>query len=227
MSIIVKLINLNRLYSNGNNRVQALKDINLEVEKGEFVAITGPSGSGKSTLLHNIGCIDLPSSGKVFLNGIDMSKFTFKELSKFRLHSIGFVFQHFYLLPSLTAFENIELPLQEAGVNKKKRTERVKYLLDALGLENRSSHRPDQLSGGEQQRVAIARALANDPPLILADEPTGELDSKTGTKIIDILIDINKNQGKTILVVTHDENISKRASRVIRLIDGSIVSDVR
>jgi len=156
-----------------------------------------------------------------------MSKFTFKELSKFRLHSIGFVFQHFYLLPSLTAFENIELPLQEAGVNKKKRTERVKYLLDALGLENRSSHRPDQLSGGEQQRVAIARALANDPPLILADEPTGELDSKTGTKIIDILIDINKNQGKTILVVTHDENISKRASRVIRLIDGSIVSDVR
>ena len=227
MSIIVKLINLNRLYSNGNNRVQALKDINLEVEKGEFVAITGPSGSGKSTLLHNIGCIDLPSSGKIFLNGIDMSKFTFKELSKFRLHSIGFVFQHFYLLPSLTAFENIELPLQEAGVNKKKRTERVKYLLDAVGLENRSSHRPDQLSGGEQQRVAIARGLANDPPLILADEPTGELDSKTGTKIIDILIDINKNQGKTTLVVTHDENISKRASRVIRLIDGSIVSDVR
>ena len=227
MSIIVKLNNLNRLYTHGNNRVQALKDINLEVEKGEFVAITGPSGSGKSTLLHNIGCIDLPSSGKVFLNGIDMSKFTFKELSKFRLHSIGFVFQHFYLLPSLTAFENIELPLQEAGVNKKKRTERVKYLLNAVGLENRSSHRPDQLSGGEQQRVAIARALANDPPLILADEPTGELDSKTGTKIIDILIDINKNQGKTILVVTHDENISKRASRVIRLIDGSIVSDVR
>ena len=227
MSIIVKLINLNRLYSNGNNRVQALKDINLEVEKGEFVAITGPSGSGKSTLLHNIGCIDLPSSGKVFLNGIDMSKLTFKELSKFRLHSIGFVFQHFYLLPSLTAFENIELPLQEAGVNKKKRTERVKYLLDAVGLNERSSHRPDQLSGGEQQRVAIARALAHDPPLILADEPTGELDSKTGTKIIDILIDINKNQGKTTLVVTHDENISKRASRVIKIIDGSIVSDVR
>ena len=227
MSIIVKLINLNRLYSNGNNRVQALKDINLEVEKGEFVAITGPSGSGKSTLLHNIGCIDLPSSGKVFLNGIDVSKFSSGELAKFRLNSIGFVFQHFYLLPSLTAFENIELPLQEAGVNKKKRKERVKYLLDAVGLEDRSSHRPDQLSGGEQQRVAIARALANDPPLILADEPTGELDSKTGTKIIDILVDINKNQGKTTLVVTHDENISKRASRVIRIIDGSIVSDVR
>ena len=138
MSIIIKLNNLYKVYSHGNNKVHALKDINFEVENGEFVAITGPSGSGKSTLLHNIGCIDLPSSGKVFLNGIDMSKFTFKELSRFRLHSIGFVFQHFYLLPSLTAFENIELPLQEAGVNKQKRTERVKYLLDAVGLEDRS-----------------------------------------------------------------------------------------
>jgi putative ABC transport system ATP-binding protein len=227
MSIIIKLNNLNKFYSNGNNRVHALKDINFEVENGEFVAITGPSGSGKSTLLHNIGCIDKPSSGNVFFNGIDVSKFSSGELAKFRLNSIGFVFQHFYLLPSLTAFENIELPLQEAGVSKKKRTERVKYLLEAVGLYDRSSHRPGQLSGGEQQRVAIARALANDPPLILADEPTGELDSKTGTKIIDILIDINKNQGKTTLVVTHDENISKRASRVIRIIDGSMVSDVR
>lgn len=227
MSIIIKLDMLNKLYFNGNNQVHALKDINFEVENGEFVAITGPSGSGKSTLLHNIGCIDIPSSGKVFFNGIDVSKFSSRELAKFRLNSIGFVFQHFYLLPSLTAFENIELPLHEAGVNKKKRQERVKLLLDAVGLDDRSSHRPDQLSGGEQQRVAIARALANDPPLILADEPTGELDSKTGTKIIDILVDINKNQGKTTLVVTHDENISKRASRVIRIIDGSIVSDVR
>ncbi len=227
MSIIIKLNNLYKFYSHGNNKVHALKDINLEVEKGEFVAITGPSGSGKSTLLHNIGCIDTPSSGNVFFNGIDVSKFSNGELAKFRLNSIGFVFQHFYLLPSLTAFENIELPLQEAGANKKKRKERVKYLLDAVGLDDRSSHRSDQLSGGEQQRVAIARALANDPPLILADEPTGELDSKTGTKIIDILDDINKKQGKTTLVVTHDENISKRASRVIRIIDGSIVSDVR
>ena len=227
MSIIIKLNNLYKVYSHGNNKVHALKDINFEVENGEFVAITGPSGSGKSTLLHNIGCIDTPSSGNVFFNGIDMSKYSSGELAKFRLNSIGFVFQHFYLLPSLTAFENIELPLQEAGINKKKRKERVKYLLDAVGLEDRSSHRPDQLSGGEQQRVAIARALANDPPLLLADEPTGELDSKTGTKLIDILVDINKNQGKTILVVTHDENISKRASCVIRIIDGSIVSDVR
>ncbi len=227
MSIIIKLNNLNKFYQNGNNEVHALKDINLKVENGEFITITGPSGSGKSTLLHNIGCIDTPSSGKIFFNGIDVSKFSSRELARFRLNSIGFVFQHFYLLPSLTAFENIELPLQEAGVNKKKRKERVKYLLDAVGLENRSSHRPDQLSGGEQQRVAIARAMANDPPLILADEPTGELDSKTGNKIIDILVDINKNQGKTTLVVTHDENISKRASRVIKIIDGSIVSDVR
>ena len=227
MSIIIKLSTLNKFYSNGNNRVHALKDINFEVENGEFVAITGPSGSGKSTLLHNIGCIDKPSSGNVFFKGIDVSKFSSGELARFRLKSIGFVFQHFYLLPSLTAFENIELPLQESGINKKKRKERVKYLLDAVGLDDRSSHRPEQLSGGEQQRVAIARALANDPPLILADEPTGELDSKTGNKIIDILVDINKNQGKTTLVVTHDENISKRASRVIRIIDGSIVSDVR
>jgi len=224
---LIKIVEVSKTYWQDETRIQALNNINLSIEQGEFVAITGPSGSGKSTLLHILGCIDTPTIGKVFINDVDVSKMNGHALTKLRLHEIGFVFQQFYLLPALTAYENIELPLMEAGVPKKMRKERIMELLDAVGLSERAKHRPGQLSGGEQQRVAIARALANNPPFILADEPTGELDSANGRKILDIFTLINREYGKTIFVVTHDDSIPLRANRVIKLHDGKIISDVR
>jgi putative ABC transport system ATP-binding protein len=223
---IVQVTNLSKHYRVGEVVIDALRGVNLDVEQGEFVVIQGPSGSGKSTLLHIIGCVDVPTSGSVKINGYDTTNLSVGRLANLRLHTIGFVFQHFYLLPTLTAYENIELPMQEAKISKDKRKERVLSLLDSVGLSGRANHRPGQLSGGEQQRVAIARALANDPSLILADEPTGELDSTGGSKIIELLINLNQKYGKTTIVVTHDENIFRKARRIIKIRDGSIVTDV-
>lgn len=224
---LIKTVELSKTYRLDETYIQALADINLSIEQGEFVAITGPSGSGKSTLLHILGCIDTPTRGKVFIKDVEVSKLNGNALTGLRLHEIGFVFQQFYLLPTLSAYENIELPLLEAGVPGDMRKKRIMELLDAVGLSERAKHRPGQLSGGEQQRVAVARALANNPPIILADEPTGELDSANGRKILDLLAWINREYGKTIIVVTHDDAVALRAMRVIKLQDGRIVSDVR
>ncbi len=224
---LIKTLELSKIYKLDETYVQALDNINLSIEQGEFIAITGPSGSGKSTLLHILGCIDKPTKGKLLIKDVDVSKMNGNALTKLRLHELGFVFQHFYLLPVLTAYENIELPLSEAGVSGEIRKKRITELLEAVGLSERAKHRPGQLSGGEQQRVAIARALANNPSIILADEPTGELDSSNGKKILDLLTWINRQYGKTIIVVTHDDAIARRSTRVIRLQDGKIVADVR
>lgn len=224
---IVQVTDLRKQYPVGDVVINALCGINLEVEHGDFVVIQGSSGSGKSTLLHIIGCVDTPTSGKVKICDIDTANLNAGRLSKLRLHTIGFVFQHFYLLPTLTASENIELPMTEAGIPKAKRKERILALLESVGLSGRANHKPGQLSGGEQQRVAIARALANDPSIILADEPTGELDSITGNRITELLLELNQKYGKTTIVATHDDNFSKKAKRLIRIRDGSIVADVR
>ena len=223
----IRTENLSKTYRQDRINLKALDDINLSIEEGEFVAITGKSGSGKSTLLHILGCIDKPSDGKVFINETETSKMNRKSLTKLRLHKIGFVFQQFYLLPTLSAFENIELPMKEAGISWKSRKEKVTELLEAVGLGERAKHRPGQLSGGEQQRVAIARALANNPRIILADEPTGELDSSNGKKILDLLSWINREYGTTVIIVTHDDTVASHAMRTINIQDGRITSDVR
>lgn len=224
---IVQVTNIYKQYRVGEVIIDALRGIDLEIEHGDFSVIQGSSGSGKSTLLHIIGCVDVPTSGRVMINGIDTVNLKSDRLAGLRLHTIGFVFQHFYLLPMLTAYENIELPMKEARVPKTKRKERVLDLLESVELSDRADHRPGQLSGGEQQRVAIARALANDPPLILTDEPTGELDSITGSRILKLLAELNQEFGKTTIIVTHDENLSKKANRIIKIRDGRIVSDAR
>jgi putative ABC transport system ATP-binding protein len=224
---IIQVTDLRKQYLIGEVVINALCGINLEVESGEFVVIQGSSGSGKSTLLHIIGCVDVPSSGRVKICDMDTANLSKSRLANLRLHTIGFVFQQFYLLPTLTAYENIELPMKEAGITKDKRKERILALLESVGLSERSNHKPGQMSGGEQQRIAIARALANDPSIILADEPTGELDSITGNKITDLLLELNQKYGKTTIVATHDNNIFKKANRLIRIRDGSIVTDVR
>ncbi|MFZ3167758.1 MAG: ABC transporter ATP-binding protein [Candidatus Methanoperedens sp.] len=204
-------------------KIQSLIDINLSIEQGEFVAITGPSGSGKSTLLHLLGGIDTPTIGDVFIKETNVNTMKANALRDMRLRELGFVFQHFYLLPVLTAQENIELPMKEAGLPKAQRKQRIMELLDAVGLRNRANHMPGQLSGGEQQRIAIARSLANNPSIILADEPTGELDSANGRTILELLIRINREFGKTVIVVTHDDSLAHQATRIIKLHDGRIV----
>jgi len=222
---LIKTIEIAKTYRLDETYVQALDNINLSIETGEFVAITGPSGSGKSTLLHILGCIDKPTKGKILIKDLEVSKMNGHALTKLRLHEIGYVFQHFYLLPALTAYENIELPMKEASIPKEIRKKRIMELLEAVGLNERAKHTPGQLSGGEQQRVAIARALANNPSIILADEPTGELDSTNGKKILDILTWINREYNKTIIVITHDDSIALRAMRIIKLQDGKIIDD--
>lgn len=219
---VISLRNVNKVYSMEEVRVHALKEVNLEVKKNDFVAIMGPSGSGKSTLLHMIGCLDRPSSGKVMINGIDISKLNDSELARVRGREIGFVFQTFNLYPTLTALENVELPMMIVEKDKKERRKRAIELLKRVDLENRAEHLPSQLSGGEKQRVAIARALANDPNLILADEPTGNLDSKSGDEIMKIFVELNKG-GKTIVVITHDSTIASHAKETVRIRDGEIV----
>ncbi|MEM2899195.1 MAG: ABC transporter ATP-binding protein [Thermoplasmata archaeon] len=206
----------------GETKVIALDKVSMNVRRGELVSIMGPSGSGKSTLLNLIGCIDTPTSGTVNIDGQDVSKLSDKELTKIRLRKIGFIFQQFYLIPTLTAIENVELPMKEAGVPKSKRIERAKELLELVGLKGRINHYPNQLSGGEQQRVAIARALSNEPKLLLADEPTGEVDSDTSKRIMTLLKDLNREKGLTMIIVTHDPNIGNQTNRIIKLLDGKI-----
>ena len=201
-----------------------LKGINLTIEKGEYVALMGPSGSGKSTLMNILGCLDTPTSGEYILNGKDVSKMTDAELADIRNKEIGFVFQTFNLMPRTTALDNVALPMVYAGVNKEKRHERAKEVLRLVGLEDRMLHKPNELSGGQRQRVAVARALVNHPSIILADEPTGNLDSKTSYEIMNLFNEIYQN-GNTVILVTHEEDIAQYAQRIIRLKDGLIESD--
>ena len=218
----MKLENVSKVYKVGEVEVSALKGVNLSIQRGGFVAIQGPSGSGKTTLLNIIGCIDTPTSGKVFLDGKDVSKLKDRELTKIRLHKIGFIFQQFYLIPTLNAAENIELPLKEAGMGKRQRSERAFELLEIVQLGGRMKHYPHQLSGGEQQRVAIARALANEPELVLADEPTGEIDTASSSRIMTLLRNLNKSRKLTVVIVTHDPQIAKATDRTITIRDGMI-----
>jgi putative ABC transport system ATP-binding protein len=213
--------NLHKDYPMNGAAVHALRGASLEVHAGEYVAIAGPSGSGKSTLLQLIGGIDAPSSGSVELLGTRLDSLSDRELTRLRLTRLGFVFQRFHLLPVLTALENVELPMAEAGLGRGKRRDRALELLAYVGLRNRAGHRATQLSGGEMQRVAIARALANQPVLLLADEPTGELDAETGTEILSLFRRLNKD-GTTLVVVTHDEQLAAEAGRVIHMLDGRI-----
>lgn len=219
---IIELKNVGKIYQMEEVKVQALDSVHLEIKKGEFLAVMGPSGSGKSTLLHMIGCLDRPSYGKVFLNSVDISQLKDSELARLRGKEIGFVFQTFNLYPTLTALENVELPMIIAERGKKERKERALELLKAVGLEERKNHLPSELSGGEKQRVAIARALANDPNLILADEPTGNLDSKSGYEIMKIFVGLNE-KGKTVVVITHDQNIASHAKNIVKIKDGKII----
>ncbi len=220
---ILELRDVMKIYKMGETEIRALNGVTLNVEKGEFLSIVGPSGSGKSTILNIIGCIDIPTSGEVFLDGDDVSKLKDRELTKIRLHKIGFIFQQFYLIPTLNAMENVELPMKEAKVPREERRKRVRKLLEHVGLEEREKHYPNQLSGGEQQRVAIARSLANNPSLILADEPTGEIDSETSEKIVSLLKKLNSEKKVTLIVVTHNLKVAGYANRSITLEDGKIV----
>jgi putative ABC transport system ATP-binding protein len=211
-----------KVYKSGDINVTALRNVNLRVNRSEFISIQGPSGSGKTTLLNLIGCIDTPTKGRVELDGQDVSKLKDRDLTSLRLHKIGFIFQQFYLIPTLNAAENIELPLKEAKVAKRARTERVMELLEIVQLGNRYNHYPNQLSGGEQQRVAIARALANKPDILLADEPTGEIDSATSARIMKLMRNLNTGQGLTVIIVTHDPAVAQLTDRVISIRDGKI-----
>jgi putative ABC transport system ATP-binding protein len=224
MNSIIHLEDIRKSYFMGRNELEVLKGINLDIYKNEYVALMGPSGSGKSTLMNIIGCLDTPTNGKYILNGNDVSEMKDNELASIRNKEIGFVFQQFNLLPRLTALENVALPLVYAGLGKKLRTEKAKHVMEMVSLTDRSNHKPNELSGGQCQRVAIARALVNDPSLILADEPTGNLDTKTSYEIMDILEKIHAT-GNTIVVVTHEEDIAKRAKRIVRLRDGMVETD--
>ncbi|MEO7455363.1 MAG: ABC transporter ATP-binding protein [Gemmatimonadaceae bacterium] len=226
MSALVEVRDLARDYAMGDERVAALRGVSFSVEEGDYVAIVGPSGCGKSTLLNLLGVIDRPTSGSVSIAGERVDHLPDARATEFRLRKIGFVFQRFYLMQALTARENVELPLSEAGTKAQARRVRAQELLDYVGLGKRASHRPSQLSGGEQQRVAIARALANAPRLLLADEPTGELDARTGAEMIALFERLNAD-GTTIVVVTHDEDLASAARRVIHMKDGAIVRDER
>ena len=220
--MIITVDNINKTYKNGSLELQVLKNISFKVDKGEFLAIMGSSGSGKSTMMNILGCLDNQYEGRYILDGIDISKSTENELSEIRNKKIGFIFQSFNLLPRLTALENVELPLVYSSIPKEERHKRANELLEMVGLKDRIHHRPNELSGGQRQRVAIARALVNDPSIILADEPTGNLDSKSEGEIIEILQKLNK-MGKTIVIVTHEPSIGEIAERKIVFKDGEII----
>lgn len=221
---MIRISDMNKVYRMGNNVVNALQNVNIHVKKCDFVAIVGPSGSGKSTLMNMIGCLDVPTSGTYYLDGTEVSKLKDDQLAEIRNHKIGFVFQGFNLLQKLTALENVEMPLVYQGLGAKERKKRAEAALESVGLSDRSHHRPTELSGGQQQRVAIARALVGNPPIILADEPTGALDSRSGVEIIRILKELNE-KGNTIVLITHDNNIAMQAGRIIRIQDGQIIGD--
>ncbi|TCD46110.1 ABC transporter ATP-binding protein [Streptococcus sp. X16XC17] len=223
---LIKLSHINKSYKNGDQELHVLKDTSLEVEEGEFVAIMGPSGSGKSTLMNIIGLLDRSSSGQYFLEETEVSQLSGKKLAEVRNDQIGFVFQQFFLLSKLNALQNVELPLIYAGVPSAKRKELSKQFLEKVELADRMKHLPSELSGGQKQRVAIARALVNSPAIVLADEPTGALDTKTGNQIMDLLTELNR-EGKTIIMVTHEPEIAEYATRKIVLRDGVITEDAR
>lgn len=224
MDALVDMKNICKIYNPGENEVRALDHVNLRIDRGEFVAIIGQSGSGKSTLMNMIGCLDVPSYGTYILSGHDVSKLSDDELSDIRNSEIGFIFQGFNLIANLTAKENVELPLIYRGVSKKERHELSLQALEKVGLGNRTTHRPSEMSGGQQQRVAIARAIAQAPPVILADEPTGNLDSASSREILGILKQLHEG-GRTVILITHDNGIAMQAKRVIRIMDGKIVED--
>ena len=222
--IVLNCKNLKKNYKLGDVIVPALRGLDLEVFRGQMISIMGPSGCGKTTLLNLLGGLDQPSEGTVNLEKRDIATMSDKELTKVRRHKIGFIFQTYNLLPVLTAYENVELPMLIAGIGKKDRQSRANYLLEIVGLKDRKHHKPDELSGGERQRVAIARALANKPAIILCDEPTGDLDSETGDKIVKLLKEVNKTEGQTIIVVTHDQVIADQTEIIYRLKDGKVLS---
>lgn len=224
MNTLVHIENICKIYNPGENEVRALDHVSLNIDTGEFVAIIGQSGSGKSTLMNMLGCLDIPSSGSYLLNGEDVSSMTDDELSDIRNREIGFIFQGFNLIQNLTALENVELPLIYRGVGKKERKELALKSLEMVGLNNRIDHTPSQMSGGQQQRVAIARAIAAKPPVILADEPTGNLDSASSKEILQILKGLHKD-GRSVILITHDNEIAAQAKRVIRIADGKIIED--
>ena len=224
MTPLIRLLDVRRAFPLGGRTVKALRGVSLDVDAGEYVAVVGPSGCGKSTLLNVLGAVDRPTTGTVTVDGRDLGALGDRDATDFRLRHVGFVFQRFYLMPTLTARENVELPMAEARVPKAERRARAVELLAYVGLDERGDHRPAQLSGGEQQRVAIARALANRPALLLADEPTGELDARTGAEIIDLFRRLN-DDGTTLVVVTHDEKLADAARRVVHMRDGVVVDD--
>lgn len=221
---LIEVKNVYKIYNPGENEVRALDGISVTIDHGEFVAIVGHSGSGKSTFMNMLGCLDTPSSGDYYLDGVNVAGMTDDELSDIRNKQIGFIFQGFNLIPSLTAQENVELPLVYRGMPAEQRRQLAEEALTRVGMEHRMSHRPSELSGGQQQRVAIARAIAARPPIIMADEPTGNLDTRSGEDVMKILHELNE-EGRTIVLITHDNDIARQATRAIRIIDGKVVSD--
>ncbi len=226
MSELIEIRDMSKIYNPGENEVRALNNISLSIGEKEFVAIIGQSGSGKSTLMNMLGCLDVPTSGTYTLKGRDVAELMDDELSEIRNKEIGFIFQGFNLIPSLTALENVELPLIYRGVSKSKRVQLAKEALTKVGLENRMTHKPSEMSGGQQQRVAIARAIAQAPPIILADEPTGNLDSHSSVEIMEILKKLHRD-GRTVIIITHDPVIASKAERIIHIMDGEIYKDER
>ena len=225
MDELVEIRDMCKIYNPGENEVRALDHVSLQINRNEFVAIIGQSGSGKSTLMNMLGCLDIPTSGTYILNGQDVSNLSDNELSDIRNKEIGFIFQGFNLIAGLTALENVELPLIYRGVGRKERLELSKIALEKVGLKSRIDHKPSEMSGGQQQRVAIARAIAQAPPVILADEPTGNLDSGSTKEIMEILRGLHQ-EGRTVILITHDNEIAARAKRIIRIMDGRIVADI-
>lgn len=223
---LIELKNITKLYGRGESRVAALDNVSLTINRGEFVAIAGASGSGKSTLMNMLGCLDVQTSGEYLLDGVPVNRLSDRELTKIRNKEIGFIFQSFNLIAGLTAKENVELPLIYRGLSAAVRNELALHALEKVSLKNRVNHRPNQMSGGQQQRTAIARAIAAEPPIILADEPTGNLDSKCGAEVMRILYDLHA-QGKTVIIITHDDSVAAQAARTIRIQDGVLVSDMR
>lgn len=222
---LIEIKNLIKTYQTGDSSFNALDDVSLSVKKGEFVSIMGTSGSGKSTFMNTLGCLDIPNSGSYHLDGVDVFSLTPDELSEIRNLKLGFVFQGFNLIPRTSAIENVEMPMIYKGIPQHERLERARYALEIVGLSKREHHLPSQMSGGQQQRVAIARAIVNDAPIILADEPTGNLDTRTSIEVMEFFVKLNEQTGKTIILVTHEPDIAQYSKRIVRFKDGKIISD--